>query len=470
MYRFRNIKYLLDFGELEKQEIYFSDLASLNDPMEGYKKFYWKGDRIVWKNFFKHYIICLEQAFISGMIKDKNENLTIDDIQVFIGFKNLPTNEYRSLINDILYSFFKTEMMEDLIEQISNNEAPASRDEVYFYLRLIHIFALQSIVSAHRAHGLQNDRGKPFPDFPNPIKSYLLAMKLLDNEFSGRKPSMQWLFNLFNGINEELEILFTIGEKVNLENKKQHYLFFEFISDYLVKIDKIAFPESYIACFMADCFNPVAWSHYGDNHKGVALKFKTKLVNGDSCLSLHETVGYNSNGKSIYNKRDYKLENINYSNEYPEMNFFLSLGRLTEGDVVSEWLMDENENKSELHGQIFGENKSDWHKNYWKSYFDSFLIKLKEWEYEKESRIILTDDLSLRIEKNDRKLSYDFSSLEGIVFGLKTPRDVKLKIIRIIENKCKMNKRDEFKFYQMEYDELIGGLKMKDLSRLKFES
>ena len=60
LYRYRTTKQLLEgFHELEEQEIYFSHPADLNDPIEGFKDLYWLGDKIVWRNLLKHYILCL---------------------------------------------------------------------------------------------------------------------------------------------------------------------------------------------------------------------------------------------------------------------------------------------------------------------------------------------------------------------------------------------------------------------------
>jgi len=52
IYRFRSIDKVLStedldsnakgFDELRKQQIYFSSLHELNDPMEGYKEIYWE--------------------------------------------------------------------------------------------------------------------------------------------------------------------------------------------------------------------------------------------------------------------------------------------------------------------------------------------------------------------------------------------------------------------------------------------
>lgn len=43
LYRFRPLKRLLQYGELEKQEIYFASPSELNDPMEGFRDLFWRG-------------------------------------------------------------------------------------------------------------------------------------------------------------------------------------------------------------------------------------------------------------------------------------------------------------------------------------------------------------------------------------------------------------------------------------------
>ena len=61
-YRFRRINSLIgEFEELENQSIYFAEPESLNDPMEGFRDMYWRGDFIVWRNLFRHYLLCLER-------------------------------------------------------------------------------------------------------------------------------------------------------------------------------------------------------------------------------------------------------------------------------------------------------------------------------------------------------------------------------------------------------------------------
>jgi len=106
MYRMRSATHLLDgFHELERQEIFFSDLKSLNDPMEGFMKFFWKGDKIVWENFLKHYLLCLEQVLVITSLVEDGKTISVDDIPVFKTIEDFPTARYREAFGSICISF-----------------------------------------------------------------------------------------------------------------------------------------------------------------------------------------------------------------------------------------------------------------------------------------------------------------------------------------------------------------------------
>src|SRR5260370_28089171 len=63
LYRFRSTHALLDgYQELENQQIYFCSPDGLNDPLEGFKHIFWRGDQIVWRNLLRHYLFNLMQA------------------------------------------------------------------------------------------------------------------------------------------------------------------------------------------------------------------------------------------------------------------------------------------------------------------------------------------------------------------------------------------------------------------------
>jgi len=63
-----------------------------------------------------------------------------------------------------------------------------------------------------------------------------------------------------------------------------------------------------------------------------------------------------------------------------------------------------------------------------------------------------------------RKLKYDFNDLEGIIFGIKTSTSDKIKIIEIINKKCKENNRNDFSFYQAYYSKETGNVNYEKLN------
>ena len=98
------------------------------------------------------------------------------------------------------------------------------------------------------------------------------------------------------------------------------------------------------------------------------------------------------------------------------------------------------------------------------------MIKTKDREYEKEYRLILSGLLDDEIKKENRILQYDYKHLKGLIFGIKTPLEDKLKIINIIANKSKIHNRSNFEFYQAYYCHKNKNIQHKKLSLIKFEN
>jgi hypothetical protein len=51
-------------------------LPELNDPLEGFKDLFWKGDVIVWKNLLRHYLLCFMPGapFLARSLREKWED------------------------------------------------------------------------------------------------------------------------------------------------------------------------------------------------------------------------------------------------------------------------------------------------------------------------------------------------------------------------------------------------------------
>jgi hypothetical protein len=154
LYRFRPHKRLLEKDELRNQEIYFAGPDQLNDPMEGFRDVFWQGDEIVWKNFFRHFVICLDNAFSQWMICAEAEPIEWKHIPVFNHGDINDGIPHKEVEQEILAALFAEPSIQRLITTLASYPFPIRRDELAAHLRAIHIFILNLIRDAYaRAPG-----------------------------------------------------------------------------------------------------------------------------------------------------------------------------------------------------------------------------------------------------------------------------------------------------------------------------
>lgn len=85
----------------------------------------------------------------------------------------------------------------------------------------------------------------------------------------------------------------------------------------------------------------------------------------------------------------HKVEN---TQKHTEIDFFRSIGRLNRRQLNSLWYKDELGNFSECGLHVNSENKDEWIEGYWNNYYKSNTAKLDEWYYQKEYRLILSNN------------------------------------------------------------------------------
>jgi hypothetical protein len=146
------------------------------------------------------------------------------------------------------------------------------------------------------------------------------------------------------------------------------------------------------------------------------------------------------------------------TDESAKVDFFRSLGTLPMGKLASTWHAARRGTQSTMLDSPTLD-KAAWRKTYWESFQGIATTKLQDWKHEEEYRLFVPDMLGLLAqEKENAKVEYGFSSLAGIVFGLRTSDADKLEIIRLIEARCQQEKRQDFAFYQMTYSAQRGQL------------
>lgn len=474
IYRFRSARYILEqYEELERQEIYFSPPDNLNDPMEGYKDIYWQGDAVAWKSLYEHYLLCLMTSY--SIFSVSNSEFSENEVRTIIRKSpgDLPPAPVRETYRKICDQFFKRSKASRFIEQLSLRNTRVHRDELIFHLRFLHATALKAVLSVYRAKGMiaytprlyciKNDlKGTFFQS----ISTKLIDM--LDNSYKDRNKSTA-TFSAAASATKQLELIDIYNNTRTTQDESWRFLCMSFPESYVNNLNEMIHPKWLTACFTSTPLNASMWGTYGDNHRGVCLIFDADTSN-PSRPELELRHSFNVEGKidNLENNNSYtkhKIEEVAYTEEYPSMNFFTSIGRISTGNLVNFWYKDGDGSISECYNEVFFDKES-WRKTYWNNFQLSTTCKTKEWEHEKEVRIVIDDFTVDNLDESSRKFSYKFKSLSGIIFGIRTPTSDIIAIIKIIKEKCMREKRLDFTFFQIKFNPTKGILELERLTLL----
>lgn len=476
VYRFRSIDPL--FGEhqaLENQEIYLSTLEDLNDPMEGFTDLFWSGDKIVWTNLLKNYLLCLDCACIQLMVLGDRQDIDLRSLPVFETESTLPTQRYKDVYKKICDTFFATSAVPEYVQGLSSRKRPIRRDELCCHLSVLHYHALNAILTAYKSFGINLD-GRDGETFRELCEKAPVKPEIFDLE--GTNPDVAQLDQKYASAKGALEQALLAAKYNNPEFAANHnnaLIMGDFPIQYVKLLEKAVHGDWYMACFSKNFVNSSMWGNYADDHKGVCLKFSS---GGDSekpslaLIYVGRRPGHKTESGPIANIPNcyvnHQLHQVVYQKTYPEINFFRSLGCLS-NVTLDWWYSDENGNKSSYANDVY-DNENQWKETYWAEFLKVQTTKLEDWAYEEEYRLVLSPVVTDLSEPSTRKFSYRFSDLKGIIFGINTSEKDKLAIIRVIQEKCKKERRTEFEFHQAYYNKAKGRIDAAPLSVINFKS
>ncbi len=474
-YRFRPADALLDrFQELERQEIYFATPKELNDPLEGFKDLVWTGDRILWGNLLRHYLLCLTHAVMGALISGPDHTFGEMETFVFANESLLPTPEYGQVYRRICEDFFKHEDAAALPELLAGRGSPIRRDELTTYLRLLHLHALNTVLICMEEAALLPPRPADDPlraasKKPIAVRAIIEALKGHEREYPDKPDIAEVISRAYEIVAIQQDL---ISEYNGISLKRGvawKALISEFPKRHVHALEQLLYHDWYTACFVADPTDAAMWGNYGDGHQGICLIFKpTANTNGKQALSLRQICGWSGNKVSsgpVYGDMPHEFQQVEYNSQFIEVNFFRSLGRLSM-PMLNSWYRDAIGTPSASVADILSESAS-WRKHYWEQQMTAITTKLADWAHEKEFRLTLTGSSDFS-DQSTRKLQYHFSNLQGIIFGMNTtPRD-KLRIMKIIEEKCRKEGRIDFEFHQAHYSRRTGKMEITKMSLIKF--
>ena len=194
------------------------------------------------------------------------------------------------------------------------------------------------------------------------------------------------------------------------------------------------------------------WGHYGDGYRGVASKFRVRTnERGNPAIPIRRIVGGRAakgqDPAPILEHRPMECLKVAYSPHFPPIDFFTSLGALSNEKLYTFWYKGDGEGEfSASAKEAFKDQKA--RDAYWEAFETGALSKTPDWKHEEEYRILYRPGWSLN-GPADRLLDYKFEDLSGIVFGARTDLEDKLRILRIIDKKCAEHKRSDFEFSEI---------------------
>ncbi|WP_077958031.1 DUF2971 domain-containing protein [Salmonella enterica] len=383
IYRFRSINNLIgEHNELESQTIFFASPETLNDPMEGFRDIFWQGDSIAWRNLLRHYLLCLESVCTMLLIAREDYPILPEHIPVFLGVNDFPTPKYRELFSNVSANFFKSNKILTLIETLSKRTTPIRRDELSFYLNIIHPYALETINSTYQGNGLIPMNGHHIYNLDQLVENEVIEniQKCLDRG-DYNEDMLRALFKSFSFTNEQMSLIYEYNKDTNIKDNNKRFILSDFVDTYIVQLENLVYPPWYTACFMSECTNSSVWGNYGDNHTGVCLIFNTELIEKNPTINLKGITGYSvgkndPKPKPSYGFVQHLFYQIQYINGHGEIDFFRMLGRIPLTTLNSTWhTFDKN---ISVCSNKMTKSIDEWRKNYWDIFYRDITVKSKD--------------------------------------------------------------------------------------------
>ena len=465
-FRFRSVDAILGiYAELEKQEVHFADPTTLNDAMEGYRLVWWKGEERLWWNLLRHYAMCLSTTSMTCLLLPDDDKWCEPPIPVRMIPSRLPTDLFRTLCAEVFDELRINANVVTAVKQASASVTGLNQEELLFYITLIHPYAIAAVAKALERQGL----GKAMPAVPvtkeqeETTAAALAAWSKLDLASMNNDRAASFFASY--AVRSEMNLIATYNARAQRQANKIGLILYRFPESYInACVSDLTHPPWSVACFSAVCDDASMWGLYGSEHRGVALKFIADVTDGRPSITLRGIVG-TGQVKGQEPSRidgDIKLafEEVSYATKPPTMDFFSSLGRLSNKEASEIWYDGLDTNSTDIGGRRTG--TPEWREAYWSEFQKSVTTKLIDWKREREFRLVLPDMLEMRGKSCN--LVYDFSKLAGIVFGLRTSLADKLRIIDFVQRKCAAAGRTDFISSQMYYNAGLGKLEELEMS------
>ena len=268
-YRFRPTSALLDkYHELENQEIYFLSPQELNDPLEGFKDLFWKGDEILWSNLLRHYLLCLMHTVIVAMLCQRDDPSQSFPTFVFSNELSLPTPSSRNLYRRICQIFLQHEDAAQIPAILASRNRSIRREELKAYLLGFHPHALNAVLTGLEEFGIETGRPPEDPlrnanTRPIPYKDMVGEFDRVQQEHADGTDLPELMCAGANLLLSQ-QILIAEYNRAALRSRAGSVVLAEFPSRYVGELEQLLYTDWYTACFVQRATDATMWGNYGE--------------------------------------------------------------------------------------------------------------------------------------------------------------------------------------------------------------
>lgn len=437
LYRYRTIKSAL--LELDNGTFYFADPKELNDPLEGYLKIFWQGDKFAWEGLLKNFVCSLFYNFQTYLLMSRSfqnpaqENF-LSNFQTRSILSDLHQFDNSSLSQtfvELTENFWAEEIVKEVVDFYGNDKIKCYGREMEFIFRTVIDVAFIICVKKFKSLGLiHDDFDEKFFD----VEYEISFAELKNISDAARKKKIDSLENLNCDMMESGLLALKWNNRLSdMEYMlKQHMLWLRFIfpRTYVEQLKEIMYPSGYVVCFSDTPTNSAMWGNYADNHRGICF--------------IYETENFDEREYINFATKSLEIKQIKYTSQVIERNFFDTLRNLN-FIRAEDWLTGRGGLKSK---KLTAPKSTE---GYVYDYQEKFYRKIMDWHHEREYRIFLADRFSRYTDRLARNLKYDLKMLTGIIFGIRTTLDDRFKILQKLAKLGKSIR--DFDFFQAEYDD-----------------
>lgn len=474
LYRYRSIENLFKYQELENLSIYFAKPDELNDQMEEYMNIVWQGDEIAFKGLFKHYLYVLANLYYDAFISKKDEKIDTKFLPIFLPVDVFERPSMTTLFKSICSRFFSSQIISNILKKLALSSKKFTADEMLLIFKNMHLYAYLVIntemkILVWKTNPLED---KEYNRLYNEVKNWEKSLETI-NLLINSSYSKEQIVNRINLFNTEYQ--FTKAYTNSLYKDKDTYniniLSFEFPDLYIKDIRRILYNNFCIACFSATFQNEPMWAHYANNENGICLRYNIKRENDYYYINLNSPSILNYNKGQVDIIREFykhKLNKVIYSDNFPEIDFFSSLGCLTMPIINNFWFTNDEKTQFSCCLEKY-KNEQEWREMYHKKAKEYICTKSKNWEYEQEYRLFVRENLyPIYEDKQNRIANYKFEDLDAIIFGRKVAIKDKKKIVQIINKHHIKDKKSNCKFYDLYYSTISKQLELMPYHNLLY--